>query len=232
MGIIHIYNNSKDYLPPKYRQDFIKQSINTDVSGIYPKVNYMLFWEESTANNKNQINDICKKAGASVLFMGFYGLKGSKKDPNVLSSGVAFLSLYCSCTLVIMKQPITRATEPKYSWLVCYDGSSKCVQAIEFLKKYANPSKDKFELVVVKSPAFKPALPKVEGFKVTVLEIGLQSNLEVSAALVKYCTSLDDTLNFVLFGNKGSDAMNHKGDYIGSVARELILKVPENIILL
>jgi hypothetical protein len=34
LGVIHIYSNSKEYLPMKYRQDYLKQVITTSIEGI------------------------------------------------------------------------------------------------------------------------------------------------------------------------------------------------------
>jgi hypothetical protein len=195
-------------------------------------VPYYLFWKESTANNKEQINKICKENAATTLCMGFYGTKGSKKDPTILSSGVAFLSLYAQCPLVMMKQQLSRKTNPKYYWLICYDGSEKAKFGIEYAKSHSNPSLDSYEIVIVNTPSFKPAPPTVgKEYKITILTASKQTSEEIGKTLVEYSDKMDDITSFLVIGNKGSDSFGHKGDYLGAVAREVIMKAPENIIL-
>lgn len=112
--ILHVYDDTKTYLPVKCRKDALKMTVESTMTVCASSKRYKITWVNKVhADGPFAVGElICRTIAAlpaDYVCMGFYGLKGKKDGQKVpgggmLSSNVLnVLSLGNSCSLICIK---------------------------------------------------------------------------------------------------------------------------------
>mmetsp|Transcript_90415 Transcript_90415/g.193850 ORF Transcript_90415/g.193850 Transcript_90415/m.193850 type:complete len:349 (+) Transcript_90415:51-1097(+) len=116
--VVHIYDDRKDYLPPRLRRDSVASLIETQLESSVSKKRWSLrLVHKGQQRTSDLLTEQIVDFGADYACLGFVGLKGSKKDAHLMASNV-FETLkmgVCSCIVIKDEEksmlPIGRKTK-------------------------------------------------------------------------------------------------------------------------
>jgi len=105
IDVLHIYDNSKDYLPPAYRKDHIFSQVESELISSVLSHRYKFSWQEKKEPAGEMICTHIKQSNSNFVCMGFRGLK--RKD-RMLASNVYEVLQHGRCSLIIFKESPSR----------------------------------------------------------------------------------------------------------------------------
>mmetsp|Transcript_49998 Transcript_49998/g.140147 ORF Transcript_49998/g.140147 Transcript_49998/m.140147 type:complete len:391 (-) Transcript_49998:144-1316(-) len=106
LRVMHLYDDSKDYLPPKFRKKHLESFCDSLCTPHLRHDRYCLKMEPRTPGENVGIRLAQEAAdwGADFLVMGFYGRKGKKEtSEKLLASNVMEIIQRGKCTSVVMQ---------------------------------------------------------------------------------------------------------------------------------
>jgi nucleotide-binding universal stress UspA family protein len=101
--VMHVFDESKDHLPPSLKPDAIRSTIEMKLTGSVSESRWKTTWARK--DGKAAAEHFCERTlarKADFLFMGFTGRKG-RKDKNLVASNVLEALQSCGCAVVVMK---------------------------------------------------------------------------------------------------------------------------------
>ena len=123
--LVHIYNKTKTYLPPELQEEGLRKKY-TDLLSSYPADKYSLVWKsyDPKINLKYQLVDICIGEKTSLLGLGYFGLKGSKKTNDIstaveIASVNSIVPLLIVITLASQKNPLREKQKRMEGFIGC-----------------------------------------------------------------------------------------------------------------
>jgi len=108
--VLHVYSDSKAYLPPSCQKDALRALCETKLIGSVSSKRGKLAWVEKRMDAGRHICEAIRELRAQYVCMGFFGLKGKKEEAcheimgAKLSSNVAtVLNQGNSCSVICIK---------------------------------------------------------------------------------------------------------------------------------
>jgi len=115
--VLHIYDDSKDYLPPSYRKDALKVYVDAKLTSSASTQRYRISWvAKDGVPTGERICGAIRDLPANYVCLGFVGRKG-KKDAHMLSSNTLEVLCHGRCSVIVFKDetpeelPIKRPTK-------------------------------------------------------------------------------------------------------------------------
>lgn len=117
LEVLHIYDDSKDYLPPKCRKEHIKEIVEVRLASSVSskRWHFTLQKKADVVHVGQQINDFIQKCGADFTVMGYYGAKGKKVE--IVGKQVLEVLQHSPSSVIIIKDdnienmPVGRPTK-------------------------------------------------------------------------------------------------------------------------
>lgn len=81
--VLHVYDESKTYLPVKCQKDALRSTCEATMTSSVSSKRYKLQWVKKETTSGNAICKAVRELPADYICMGFFGLKGTKKDFNM-----------------------------------------------------------------------------------------------------------------------------------------------------
>jgi len=152
--ITHIYDNSKEYLPPAWRKDFIHTTCEaTCTSYLLPK-RYVLSWIPRDASSKvgQQLVQVICDQKADFICMGACGRKGQRPPVPLLVSNIMSVLSYgkCSCIVFNSSAPKELSFNGPVTFLVSLSLNVAATKAFVDVLRLSKPGDD-IHLVHVRS---------------------------------------------------------------------------------
>lgn len=102
--VLHVYDESKDYLPPALRPDALKQAVEAKLTGALSEKRYKTKWvRKDGMTAARHLHARCKDNQADFCILGWTGRHGNKKDKNLVASNVQEALQTVSCAVVVMR---------------------------------------------------------------------------------------------------------------------------------
>lgn len=103
LNVIHIYDVSKSYLPPRLRSDAVKEHVETKLTSSLSAKRFKLTWIPKDKNKAgSRIAERASADAADFICVGFMGLKG-KKDNKLYGSNTYELLKRAKCSVMVIK---------------------------------------------------------------------------------------------------------------------------------
>lgn len=247
LTVAHVFDLEKEkYLKFDMKRDYIRgtcEAICITLGNRYFYIDEEHNPSHKTDNIKSHLNEIAKVREADIQVVGFHGRKGPKMDPTVMGTAVAYLSVAAVCPVLILKDPIDRATKENgvYTHAICTDGSRQANAALQLICKVKQPQ-DKIVLICCEqgnldtSRVVQKSLVKLE-------ELDCHENVEVEVLKSEAGKKASDIIrdhvmawtdkkyvDFIYVGNKGADfSSRDEKDYLGSVCSEIVRHTKLNV---
>lgn len=101
--VVHVFDDSKSYLPPNWRPDAVRNVVESKITGALSQKRYRIHWTRKEGRPVAvHLNERAKDVKADFCVMGFVGRKG-KKDRGILASNVQQAIMTFQSTIVVMK---------------------------------------------------------------------------------------------------------------------------------
>jgi nucleotide-binding universal stress UspA family protein len=150
--VLHIFDPSKEYLPPSWRPDQLKAVVDAHLTSSIPPSRFKANWIEKGSDPVShvmlrRIADI----KAEFACMGWYGRKGRKGRADMLASNVSDMISRAGCGVIVMKDekketlPIQRPTK----YVVSVSLNQASTKAFLDVLRISNPG-DEIKVVYVK----------------------------------------------------------------------------------
>lgn len=109
LEIVHFYDDSKTYLPPKLRRDAIQADVEAKCTSYLPQSRYSIKFRPKPKGKKvgQELCDMIQQQHASFVCMGFKGRSG-RKDKHIVGSNVMEVMQRGKCSAIIF-----RSEDPK-----------------------------------------------------------------------------------------------------------------------
>jgi|Transcript_105157 nucleotide-binding universal stress UspA family protein len=150
--VLHVYDMSKDFLPPQWRQDQLKATVDAHLTSSIPQSRFKRKWEEKGRDPvSHHMFARIAEIRAEFACMGWYGRKGRKARPDLLASNVSELISRANCGVIIMKDdsknllPIGRPAK----YVVSVSLNQASTKAFLDVLRLSNPG-DEIKVVYVK----------------------------------------------------------------------------------
>mmetsp|Transcript_76225 Transcript_76225/g.203811 ORF Transcript_76225/g.203811 Transcript_76225/m.203811 type:complete len:625 (+) Transcript_76225:35-1909(+) len=128
---LHVYDISKEYLPPKFRKDYLATTLESYlVSSFVPSRYEIDMQDKKGKNTKAHLEQVCSEMCSSDFFvMGFYGTKGRKKA-HMIGSTAHHIIAHAPQSVIIVQPdcPVPRGRPARF--LVCIDNNQASVKAL------------------------------------------------------------------------------------------------------
>lgn len=150
--VLHIYDKSKEYLPPHFRSDAIQSLVEAKLtSAITPKRSYMRWLPKA---GKSVGEHICEQVNAGrkdFIVLGFFGRKG-KKDSHLPGSSLLEVLQRASGTAIVIKDedPAMLPTQRPTKFVVSVSLNKASTKAFLDALRLSQPG-DEIHAVYVKS---------------------------------------------------------------------------------
>lgn len=245
IGIIHIFNRSKNYLPFHMQPECIENEFDAELIGKFNPDQYRVIMESVIPGKtvKEQILDIVARNKADFLVVGYHGRKGPKQDPTVMGTAVQHIALNAVCPIFIIKDLQDRSTKKDggYTWLIGVDGSDKSFKAYHEAVKVMDKKRDTVFAVSVKTQGLNLEAAKqkcemhfkTDGVKGSYQVIQKTDMVQTTEKrLVDYIMGEEcPYIDYVAIGNNGAHFASHNDKkYLGSVASGVLRNVKANIL--
>lgn len=103
VNIVHVYDVSKTYLPPRYRADALRTHADAALASSVPSRRYKLTWLPKDGRMAgDHLADLAKMQRADFVCMGFVGLK-QHKDRHIFSSNTYRVLRQTRCSVMVIK---------------------------------------------------------------------------------------------------------------------------------
>eukprot|EP00927_Polykrikos_kofoidii_P050162 TRINITY_DN4408_c0_g1_i1.p1 TRINITY_DN4408_c0_g1~~TRINITY_DN4408_c0_g1_i1.p1 ORF type:complete len:346 (+),score=46.27 TRINITY_DN4408_c0_g1_i1:105-1142(+) len=150
--VVHVYDDTKTYLPPAYRSESIRSTADAILTGAVTARRYRLNWiRRGRASAGFEICERIKEIPADYVCMGFVGRK-RQRDTDTFASNLLHVISRGQCTVIVFKDesakllPIRRPTKYVVSVGVNKDSTKAFLDALRLSRP-----RDEIHVVYVRS---------------------------------------------------------------------------------
>jgi len=251
--VVHVYCDTKDYLPPKLRSDAVRQAVESKFAGSVSSKRYTLNWISKNGKSAAQhLVSEAKRNESNFVVMGYRGLKG-RKDSRMVSSNCYQALKEAPCSVMVIKDetveqmPMKRPTK----FVVSVSLNKASTKAFLDALRLSQPE-DEVHVVYCKGRLEKAQniyehelRAKYEGFFGSITDgsgaftkfqdrhchlhiINQPAQQTVPEAIVAYADSLE--ADFIVVGTNALRVARGK-EPVGSVSMQICMETERNFIV-
>lgn len=240
--VMHIFDNSKAYLPNELRSDYIYRTTESELLPYLSPSRYNLIWmpRDPSISTRQQLVETAQNQNANIMVVGFHGRRGPKQDPTVMGSSVDHSLQMGNFNLLIVKLQVHRSLVPRgsFNWVVLADGSAKSEQAFRTAASLVRRDVD--EVYVIHGQVTAGETLK-EHYDELLASHSLRGNYidllinrsSFGEELIEFLNTWEVRVDFTALGAYGTSAYR-SGSFgkVGSVANDIIKNVKTNILII
>eukprot|EP00434_Breviolum_minutum_P032809 symbB.v1.2.029016.t1/scaffold3125.1/size63008/3 len=245
--IVHYYDNTKEYLPPKWRKNAIQSDVETKCTSYLVSKRYQISVKERTPGVKigQLLCEDIKEQGAGFCVMGFAGRKG--KDRHLIGSNVLEVMRSGRCSCIVFKEsdpsklPLSRPIQLNHFMRIAVFRTGDEIHVV-YIRPYLEPHckeskvttaiRHKYDSIFegMKDPAAWPSgkMVKFGDRKVKLVFAPQGINEGVAQALVRYANNFE--ADFVMVGTNVLRVDRGKPP-VGSVSLQIVMEFPGNCVV-
>lgn len=239
--VMHVYDDSKAYLAPELRSDYIYRTTESQLLPYISPSNYTLSWiqHDHSKSTRQELVETAEALNTTIMVVGFVGRKGPKDDVTVMGSAVDHSLQIGHFHLLILKYPTYRSRVPegRFNWIVLVDGSQKSEQAFRTAAALARRDLDDVYVIhgrVGESEGYKSqydGLIAHYGLRGSYFDLNIRRST-FTEQLIEFLNTWEVRVDFTVLGANGTSAFS-SGSFgrVGSVATDIIKQVKSNILI-
>lgn len=250
---MHIYDDSKTYLPARMQKNQIKAICDAKLTGSLVTRRYSMNWVPRQANVGMQILSEIDRKNADFIVMGFWGRKGRKKDHLVASNTLEVMQRGKASVVVIQSEdmqdlPAGRPTK----FVVSVSLNAASTKAFIDALRLSQPG-DEIHVVYIKSymertdsdytralrekyagffnglrDGDQQVLSKFGNRNVAFQMVPKQLRETTPGAVIRYCDEIN--ADFVMVGTNRLRVERGK-PYLGSVSMQICTQTDRNFVV-
>lgn len=254
--VVHVFDDSKDYLPVSCRREQLRSTVDAQLTGSVSSKRYRLTWIKKEMESGHHICEVITDLMADYCCIGYFGLKGEKKNPTTFSKNLyPVLAQGNSCSVIVIKDekasllPIGRPTKFVVSVSLNKSSTKAFLDALRlsrpgdeihvvyikgFMEKvdsdYTAQVREKYEAFF---SGLKDGDEKVfSKFHDRITEfvlINKRARESTAESVVRYADGID--ADFVVVGANAADRVNRGKDPVGVVSMQICLEWTRNFIV-
>jgi nucleotide-binding universal stress UspA family protein len=237
--IIHVFDDSKTYLAPELRSDYIYQTTESQLLPYLRPDQYSLAWVAKSRHKttRKQILETAKFQGIDLMVVGYHGRRGPKEDQTVMGSAVDLSLQEGSFSLLIVKNPVSRTElHGSFNWVILTDGSSKAAQSFTIAASMMR-KRDCLYVIhgrVDPSDTLRPHYDSQftsHGVRGTYLDIDIRRQTFIEE-LIDFLNNWEVRVDITVVGVHGNTASETGATHVGSVTFDIIKHVKSNILVI
>lgn len=219
--LVHISDTKKEQEKGiQYHSKTIYNKYHEYLSQYLKDADYEIIFQERKENENvfEQINEIAVTKGATLMVLGFRGIKGTKNRPDELSKSVTYLVHKPKIPVLVIKEKTSREIRPngQFKWLICLESAeTKSLKALISMLRYVDAENDillgftigESEKNPVKT-AFEELMIKNEIKNYNFFTESNEENLDYKTLIIKWITKHlskeNHWIDFVVLGYDSS----------------------------
>eukprot|EP00359_Climacostomum_virens_P002160 CAMPEP_0204900716 /NCGR_PEP_ID=MMETSP1397-20131031/2639_1 /ASSEMBLY_ACC=CAM_ASM_000891 /TAXON_ID=49980 /ORGANISM="Climacostomum Climacostomum virens, Strain Stock W-24" /LENGTH=269 /DNA_ID=CAMNT_0052068921 /DNA_START=14 /DNA_END=820 /DNA_ORIENTATION=+ len=230
--VMHIFDNSKAYLPPELRSDYIYRSTESQLLPYLNPSKYNLQWvpRDPSKSTRQQLVETAEFQTASIMVVGFHGRRGPKQDATVMGSAVDHSLQIGNFSLLIVKNQLHRSVVPRgsFNWIVLADGSAKSEQAFRTAASLARRDTDEVHVIHGRTNDQETLKKQYDewiaqhGLRGSYIDINIRRTT-FTEELIEFLNTWEVRVDFTVLGAYGKTAYS-TGSFssVGSVTHDII----------
>jgi nucleotide-binding universal stress UspA family protein len=240
--VVHIFDNSKAYLLPELRSDYIYRTTESQLLPYVSPSKYSLYWmpRDPSKSTRQQLVETAQLQNASIMVVGFHGRRGPKQDATVMGSAVDHSLQFGTFNLLIVKNQLHRTSIPdgSFNWIVLTDGSEKAEKGLRTVAAMARRDIDKVYVIHGRTSPDETLKPQYEalisssGVRGTYLDLDIKRST-FTEELIEFLNCWEVRVDFTVLGAYGRTASSLGASLrVGSVAHDIIKYVKTNLLII
>mmetsp|Transcript_10661 Transcript_10661/g.20675 ORF Transcript_10661/g.20675 Transcript_10661/m.20675 type:complete len:255 (+) Transcript_10661:128-892(+) len=239
--VVHVFDNTKTYLAPELRSEFIYRTTESELMPYFKPTQYSLVWvgRDPNKTTRQQLLELAEYNRADVMVVGFHGRRGPKQDPTVMGSAVDFSLQQGSFSLLIVKNQLhrTRVLNGSFNWVVLTDGSAKAEKSFKTAISMMQRERDNLYVIHGRTNPTESLRHSYESHFPTYGVNGVYIDLDIKRSsfidqLIDFLNSWEVRIDITVVGVHGSTAGSVGAESVGSVTFDVIKYVHSNILVI
>lgn len=239
--VLHVYDDSKTYLPLEQRKEYIYRTTESQLAARFSQSHYSLVWipRDPSKTTRETLFEAAQRQGIDVMVVGFHGRRGPKGDTTIMGSAVDFHLHQGAFSLMIVKNQLHRSRIPygSFNWIVLTDGSPQSEKSFQATLSMMRKERDNLYVLHGRESRadsfrhiYEPQFERL-GVQGAYIEIDIRRKIFVEQ-LIEFLNSWEVRIDITVVGVYGVTATTSGLENVGSVATDIVKHVKGNVLVI